>query len=137
MTPRTTFATRARRSACPGRSVQQSLDRRGDLGRVRLGRGAEPAADNAVRADQELLEVPPDVAGVALGVGRVDQPVVERVPAGPVDLDLLGHREGHTVGRAAELGDLVGRARLLATELVARHPEHAEAAVTVLLLQVL
>src|SRR5581483_6708817 len=34
----------------------------------------------AFRRDEELLEVPADVAGLAVGVGRVDELAVERVP---------------------------------------------------------
>ena len=46
--------------------------------------------------------------------------------SGTVHLDLLEHRERDAVGRRAELGDLLGCARLLAQELVAREPENRE-----------
>ena len=91
----------------------------------------------ALRVDEELLEVPADVAVVAVGVGDRRQLLVDRVPAGAVDLDLLEHRERHAVARRAERGDLLGAARLLAAELVAREAEHAEAAVAVGLLELL
>ncbi len=56
--------------------------------------GAEPADDLAARADQELLEVPPDVTGVAVGrVGGLHELLVQRVTAVAVDLDLLEQRE--------------------------------------------
>ena len=45
------------------------------------------------------------------------------------------HRERDAVAGRAERLDLLGRARLLATELVARHADHAEATVGVLLVQ--
>ena len=70
---------------------------------------------------EELLEVPLDVAGLPFGVGELSEHLVERVPLGPVDVDLLGHRKGHAVGGRAEGLDLLGAARLLAPELVARH----------------
>ncbi len=46
--------------------------------------GGEPSGDRTVWRDQELLEVPPYVAGVALVVGGVHRGGVERVSAGPV-----------------------------------------------------
>ncbi len=81
--------------------------------------------------DEELLEVPLDVAGLALGVGMGHQLLVERVAILAVDLDLLEHREGHAVGRRAEGGDLLGTARLLGPELVAGEAKHAEPTVPV------
>jgi hypothetical protein len=53
-----------------------------------------------------------------------------------VHLDLVEHREGHAPRGRAVLLDVVGRRELL-QELVAREAEHAEAAVAVLLLQLL
>ena len=119
------------------RSVRQGVGDGRDQGRV-VGRdaGAE-AGDRAVRGDEELLEVPADVAVVALGVGDLRQLVIDRVPTGAVDVDLLVHRERHAVRRRAERGDLLGRPRLLATELVAREPDHAEAALGIRALQLL
>src|SRR5690606_15239372 len=113
------------------------LDGGDDLVRLRLDLGREARRDRAVGRDQELLEVPADVAGVAAGVGRADQAPVERVAPLAVDLDLLGHREGDTVGGRAELGDLLRGAGLLAHELVAWHPEDGEAPVRVPFLQAL
>ena len=43
--------------------LQRLLDRVDELGRLGLDLGAEARDDLAVGADQELLEVPPDVAG--------------------------------------------------------------------------
>ena len=108
-----------------------------DLGRLGVDGGPEPVDHLAVGGDQELLEVPLDVAGVALGVGRLGQLLVEGMALLAVDIDLLGDGEGDAVGGRAEGGDLVRRPRLLAAELVARHAEDGEAAVAVLLLQVL
>src|SRR5690606_11745275 len=53
------------------------LDGGDDLVRLRLDLGREAHRDRAVGRDQELLEVPADVAGVAAGVGRADQAPVE------------------------------------------------------------
>ena len=60
-----------------------------------------------------------------------------RVTALAVDVDLLEHRERDAVGARAERGDLLRRARLLTTELVAREAEHGEALVAVGALQAL
>ena len=54
---------------------------------------AEAGDDLAARRDEELLEVPADVAGVALGVGDRRQLLVDRVAGLAVDVDLLEQRE--------------------------------------------
>ena len=72
---------------------------------------------------------------VALGVGQRGQLGVDRVPVRAVDLDLLEHRERDAVGGRAELGDLLGAARLLPAELVAGEADDGEAAVSEPLLQ--
>src|SRR6266581_2542568 len=118
-----------------GREVR--LDGGEDLGVVGLGAGAEPGRHGAVGAHQELLEVPLDVAGLAVRVRHRGELVVDGVPPGPVDLDLLEHGEGDPVGRRAELGDLVGRAGLLPAELVAREADHRKPARGELLVQLL
>jgi hypothetical protein len=64
-------------------------------------------------------------------------PLNQRTVGLAVDLDLLAEREGDAVGGGAELGDLVGAAGLLAHELVAREPDHGEALVGVLLVDLL
>src|SRR5215217_5584312 len=66
---------------------------------------AEAGHHVAVAIDEELLEVPPDVAVVTLGVGERRERVVQRVAVLAVDVDLLGQRERHAVRRRAELGD--------------------------------
>ena len=78
-------------------SVASGLDHRREAG-----------DDLAVAADEELLEVPADVAGVALGVGGRRELLVQRVAVVAVHLDLLGERERHVVVGAAERLDLVG-----------------------------
>src|SRR5207244_3977483 len=105
---------------------ERLLDRVDDLGSLREHQRREARDDVAVAADEELLEVPADVAGVALGVGGLGERLVQRVATLAVDLHLLGEREGHAVVRLAERLDLVGRTRLLLTELVARDPDHVE-----------
>src|SRR3954451_18714247 len=113
------------------------LDRGDDLVGLRFGAGAETRGDRALRADQELLEVPLDVAGLAVGVRGQSELGVQRVPARGVHLELVEHRESHAVRRGAEGLDLLRGPRLLATELVARRTEHGEPPRRVLLLQVL
>src|SRR2546421_5494848 len=111
---------------------------RGNQRRV-LGRGQGPEAadDLAVAGDEELLEVPLDVAGLALVVGVRRELLVQRVAALPVHLDLLEERERDAVARLAERGDLVRAAGLLGAELVAREPEDGKALVAVVLVQLL
>src|SRR5262249_50777217 len=80
-----------------------------------LGRVAVQHA--SVAPDQELLEIPADVAGDA-GLGRGEK-AVQRVSLRAVHLEFRAHREAHAVRRAAEALDLGRAARLLAAELVA------------------
>ena len=74
---------RARRSLRPSRRHGGQLGRADSMaatsdGVVRRDHRAE-AGDRAVRGEQELLEVPADVAAVALGVGDLRELVVDRV----------------------------------------------------------
>src|SRR5690606_34522133 len=117
-----------------GRLVDEALDRLDDSGGGGGRGGGAAGGDGAVGGDEELLEVPLHVPGLGglleaalVGVGRLDQRGVERVPALAVDLDLLGHREADAVRRGAERLDLLGRAGLLLAELVAGHADHGEA----------
>ncbi len=109
----------------------EPLDGLDDLGRLGLGAGTEPLDDGAVGCDEELLEVPLDVARGALGVGGLGQFLVQRVPVLTVHLDLLEQRERDAVGGGAEGLDLFGGAGLLPHELVARDADHGQAAVGV------
>src|SRR5580658_7334644 len=118
-----------------GSAGQVGGDRRDDHRVLGVGARAEAPDDLAGGGDQELLEVPHDVARLALGVGDLGQLGIDRVAAVAVHVDLLEEREGHAVGGRAELGDLLGRARLLAHELIAGESEDAEPLVPVGLLQ--
>src|SRR6516162_3420963 len=53
-----------------GSSREVRLDGGDDLRVLRLDQRPEPGDDLPVRADQELLKVPLDVAGLTLGVGN-------------------------------------------------------------------
>src|ERR1035441_1738437 len=119
----------------PGLPRQRGLDG-GDKLRVRRIR-ARPESPGAlpVPEDQELLEIPLDVTRFARRIGHGRQLGVDRVPARPVDLDLLEHRKGHPVGSRAELADLLRGARLLPAELVAGEADHAEALLAEALVQ--
>src|SRR4051794_8636342 len=85
----------------PGR--RHGLDGVDEPGVLRLHAGAEPGDHGAVGGDQELLEVPRDVVGLAVLVGGPHEGPVDLVAALAVDVDLLGHRERHAVRRRAEL----------------------------------
>ena len=80
--------------------------------------------DVALSIDEELFEVPGDVATVAL---LALQPGVQVACRIAVDVDLVEHREGDVVRAGGELEDLGVGAGLLPTELVAREGEHREA----------
>src|SRR5689334_24968925 len=105
------------------------LDRADDALVLGLDLGREPGDDGAVAGDKELLEVPLHVPVGALLIGRPGQGLVDRVALVAVDVDLLGERERHAVRRRAELRDLLGRAGLLAEELVAGEPDDRQAVV--------
>src|SRR5215469_8420788 len=114
---------------------QVGLDGVNELGRLRCRQRTEARDHCAVGPHQELLEVPLDVSGLTLSIGSHRQLVIDRVPAWPVDLDLLEHRETDPVCRRAELGDLLSAAGLLTAELVAREAHDGEPAVGVALVQ--
>jgi hypothetical protein len=84
---------------------------------------------------RNFLEVPLDVARLAVRVRHRGELLVHRVPPRPIDLDLLQHREAHPVAGRAELRDLIGGAGLLAAELVAGEADDREPAVAVRLVQ--
>ena len=65
------------------------------------------------------------------------EPLEQRVGVVAVDVDLGEHRERHAEAPVAERRDLRLVARLLVAELVAREAEHGEAAVGVLVVQLL
>mgnify|MGYP003640632812 CR=1 FL=1 len=88
------------------------------------GHGARVEGDDlTVFADQVLAEVPSrNLVRLLLQEG-----VDRRLGVARLDLTLRKHREGHAELVGAELLDLLGTARLLSAELVARKAEHGEA----------
>src|SRR6185436_20535432 len=113
------------------------LQRVGDVRKqalvLRLGRGRITTAHLPVAVDQELLEVPFDVTGMAIG-GR-SEPGIDRMPGLTVDFDLRRQREAHGELRGAELEDLLLGTGLLRAELVAGEPYDRETLSGELLLQ--
>src|SRR5580658_10764736 len=109
------YRGKSARDTRPSRLAEEVASRKARLDgghhRRIVGRGprAEPLGDRAIRTDHELLEVPQNVAGLAVSVRRLREQRVDGMPAGPVDLDLGEHRERDPVGRRTELGDLLGR----------------------------
>ena len=77
----------------------------------------------AIRIDQELGEVPGNVAAFGARLPRLEI-TVQVAGTRPVDLDLLEHRKVRVVAGRGELEDFRVRARLLPAELVARKAEH-------------
>src|SRR5256885_308063 len=113
------------------------LDGRDQRGVVGRHLRAEATHHLAVRRHQELLEVPLHVAGLAIGVGLLLELGEDRVLLRTVHVDLLEQRDPPVVVGVAEVSDLLGRAGLLAHELVAREAEHLEPARAVLLVELL
>src|SRR3954447_25029203 len=93
-------------------SVERGLDGLRERRVTRLGLGTE-APHRAIRRDQELLEVPFDVPGLARRIGHRRQLDVQGMAVGPVDAEFLEDRKGHTVARGAKLANLFRTARLL------------------------
>src|SRR5687768_242073 len=83
----------------------------------------------AVPADEELVEVPRDIAAEA-GIGLlVRQESVKRMLVASGDGDLREHRESNVVLQRAEVLDFLLGARLLSHEVVGGEAEHDEAPV--------
>lgn len=79
--------------------------------------------------DEELLEVPRDVAGFG-GAGLFGaQPLIQIAGTVAVDVDLGEHREVGVVFRRGELEDLAIGAGLLRPELITRKGEDVETAI--------
>jgi hypothetical protein len=98
------------------RLVQQSDDVREDL--VRCDRRRVVLNDFALVVKEELGEIPGDVATLERGV--LSEPLEQRDGVRTVDIDLRHHRERNVVRRLGPLLDLLIRARLLSSKLVAR-----------------
>src|SRR5690606_22274889 len=122
------FTPPARSLAASGYSrgllLQFGFDRLDDFGIVRLGSRRVAGDDLAILADQELLEVPANLAAAGwLGVDR-GQFLVKGGGVFAVHVDLFQQREVDPVSGRAEFGDFFRRPRLLAAELIARHADH-------------
>ena len=92
----------------------------------------EAGEDFTLLADEELREVPLDVACAVVTRRFARQVAVEIASAVAVDFDLGEQREGCAVLRLRELPDLVVRSGLLRPELVARKAEYAEPGVALM-----
>jgi len=110
---------------------EDRLDGAKDLLGLRKDQRTEPCDNRSFGRDEELLEVPLDLTGLAAGVWDGRELLVERVLPLTIYVDLLGDGEGHAIGQRTERRDLVGRSRLLATELVARDAEDGKATVAI------
>lgn len=95
------------------------------------GRRWVPLDDIASLVDEELLEVPGDVSGLALAGLSVLEHLIEGSGAVTVHLDLREHREVHIELRGREFKDLGVGAGLLVRELVARESEHDDVVVVI------
>src|SRR5215204_2238587 len=106
-----------------GLARRQRLGNRGTQRRIlRRDAAFEESNNLALLVYDVLAEVPcRQLPGTAQE--RVNRRLIRTFPGH----DFLEHREGDVVGELAERGDLLGRAGLLAAEIVARKPEHVEA----------
>ena len=92
-------------TAVPGESIecgpllQRGLNGLDDLGCIGLGTRAEAGDHLAVGADEELLEVPLHVAGLARGVGGLGERGIQRVAVIAVDVGLL--QQGRVTRRSS------------------------------------
>src|ERR1022692_2144659 len=109
-----------RSQSWPPLRSQAGLDRRDQLRVLGLGPRAEPPGYLPIGADQELLEIPLNVARLAGSVRNLGEFRVNRMPVRAVDVDLLEERKADSVINGAELLDLAGTAGLLPAELIAR-----------------
>src|SRR5438105_265761 len=92
-----------------GKSLLQCrLDRFDDFRIIRLGSRLESTDHVAFLINNELREVPGDLALVVRLLGQIG---VQRIDAIPLDDDLRHHRERHAVFALAELLNLLVRAR--------------------------
>ncbi len=98
-------------------------------------RGTEPLDDVAIAVDQELLEVPGDVARVSVAGLFSAEPLIQLARAVAVDFDLAEDGEGGVVLGGRELEDLGIGARLLLSELIARERKDAETVGAVLFMK--
>src|ERR1700679_42519 len=113
-----------------GLLLQRRLDRRDHHWRIRR-HGRLKASDRlSVARDEELGEVPLDLAA---DVGRRSEVSVERRLIVALYRDLRHHRKLHVELAAAELSDLCIGAGLLVGEVVRRHADDHQAFVLVLL----
>lgn len=93
--------------------------------------GAKRAQRLTVPADQELGEIPLDLATDEARELHA-QPLEQRMRIGPFDIDLFKHREAHAVIDKATAFNGVGVAGLLIAELVAGKARHHETLIGVL-----
>ena len=87
--------------------------------------------DASVTINEELGEIPFDRLGAEQPLGISLELRIKWVRVIAVDFDLREHREAHVILRGAKLPNLLGIARLLMTELVARKSQHLKAAVPI------
>src|SRR3954470_21231535 len=116
--------------------LRQLLFNRGEnLGRIGLCPRRKTGNYLAISANEKFLEVPSNLAGELRIRFLRRQLLVERSGFLAVDVDLRHHVELDAVVLLAELGDILGGARLLLTELVGGHTDDRESFFAVLLVK--
>src|SRR5262249_4616203 len=81
-----------------------------------------------IAANEEFGEIPFDRFGAEKTALFIFKVLVKRVRIRPIDVDLGEHWKGHVISGRTEILDLVGIARLLLAELIARKAQHRETA---------
>src|ERR1700722_20086977 len=105
--------------------------------RLGLGGGSEPLNNIALAVYEEFCEVPFDGLGAEDAVLLALQEPVQRMSGWPVHVDLGEHWKAHAVVFLAKRANLIGRAGLLLTELVAGKSQHIEPAILVVAIELL
>src|SRR6266481_8659224 len=113
---------------------QSLLDRASNLRRIRRHGRLEARDDLTLRPDQELREVPLNVAASLRIRGLVRQILVKRRLVVALHRNLRHHRELHVVLGLAERFDFLIRSWLLGAKIVGWNADDHEAAVVVLLI---
>src|SRR5215475_14408189 len=98
--------------------LQRRFNRCGHFGRVRSDFRLEARDRIAIAIEEELGEVPLDIAREFWIGGLVSQEGVKRRLVVTLDRDFRHHRERYVVLRAAEFLDFLVSARLLPAEVV-------------------
>ncbi len=127
--------TRAYWRAASGLLRQPSFDGRDYGWIVRRNLWLKPCDGFAIRRHHEFFKIPADITFIASAVGQRGKFFVNRVTARTIDFNFFHHGKRNAVGCRAKFRNFLGRARLLAAELIAWESDDGEAFFAILILQ--